>query len=142
MTDPNPIPTEVEHLMNMRKLLTTLGPDNSSSVAENLIRLNCFDTAERVRATVALIVDKALDEPQLAESCARLCSQFADVEVADPPGEPLRFRKVLVNLVQQGWEKTDTEYGALEASLRREEGSELLRKNVESAHNRYLCIIR
>ncbi|XP_055329618.1 uncharacterized protein LOC129582195 [Paramacrobiotus metropolitanus] len=136
------LPDEAKILMEIRELINALGPYNISFVTTCMIRSRCFDTAERLTATVALIVDKALAEPHLAEPCAKLCAHFLDVETGASSGEPLPFRRVLLRQSQTSWESAHQDWSDLEAKVRQDGQSESLRASLENAHRRCLTHIR
>ncbi|XP_055357119.1 eukaryotic translation initiation factor 4 gamma 2-like [Paramacrobiotus metropolitanus] len=144
MVDPYPTPREVELLLNFRTHLHTLSADNSSSIATAMTLLQCFDDAERLTATVAMLVDKAIEDPHLAKPCAEICLRLADWQtpISDESDELLRFRSVLLHMTRTYSEKADENCCNSEAQVKLDRENGTLRRRLETAQKRHLASVR
>jgi translation initiation factor 4G len=106
--DPSKSRTE-EILKKVRSILNKLTPQKFKTLVEQILALD-INTEERLKGTIDLVFEKAIDEPGFSVAYAQLCKQLSNVKVpTDGEGKNASFRNLLLNRCQVEFENYNQE---------------------------------
>lgn len=93
-----------EILKKVRSILNKLTPQKFQTLVQQILALG-INTEERLKGTIDLVFEKAIDEPGFSVAYAQLCKQLSSVKVpTEGDGKDASFRNLLLNRCQVEFE--------------------------------------